>query len=67
MVLLTTFLFVSCSGDADKEQKTGTIESKTKEIGQEAVKMIKTPMDKAQKVADQASKRAEDMDKRSND
>lgn len=62
-VMLSALLFVSCSQE-EKADEPGKIETMTKEIGQEAVRMIKTPVDKAQAVADREEQRARDMDQR---
>jgi hypothetical protein len=53
----------SCSNGNNSEEEKGKIETMTEEIGQEAVRMIKTPIDKAQAVADQEEKRAREMEK----
>ena len=63
MLFLSTLLLGACSGDNDKESKPGKIDTMTKEIGQEAVRTIKTPLNKAQAVADQAAKQARETDK----
>ncbi|GAB4337476.1 MAG: hypothetical protein Kow0089_08740 [Desulfobulbaceae bacterium] len=61
---LTAALLPGCSGDREAEEKPGKIETMTREAGQEAVRMIKTPIDKAQAVSDKEAKRAEEMEKR---
>lgn len=66
LLAITATLLCSCSGDKEKEAEPGKIETMTKEMGQEAVRMIKTPMEKAQAVADQEEKRAKEMDESSN-
>jgi hypothetical protein len=66
MLFLSSILLCACSGDNDKETKAGKIDTMTKEIGQEAVRMIKTPIEKAQAVADEETKRAQEMDERGN-
>jgi hypothetical protein len=66
MLFLSSILLYACSGDNDKETKAGKIDTMTKEIGQEAVRMIKTPIEKAQAVADEEKKRAQEMDDRGN-
>ena len=63
MLFLSSILLYACSGDNDKETKAGKIDTMTKEVGQEAVRMIKAPIDKAQAVADQAAKQAQETDK----
>ena len=66
MVGLTATLLCACSGDSEKEAKTGKIDTMTKEVGQEAVRMIKAPIEKAQAVADEQEKRAKELDERGN-
>jgi hypothetical protein len=66
MLFLSSILLYACSGDNDKETKAGKIDTMTKEIGQKAVRMIKTPIEKAQAVADEETKRAQEMDDRGN-
>lgn len=56
----TLCLLVACSSDDDEK---GKIETMTEKAGQEAVRMIKTPIDKAQAVADQEEQRARELDK----
>ncbi len=60
IILMSAVLLYSCSGDDEK----GRIETKTEEIGKEAVRMIKTPIDKAQAVADKEEERAKEIDER---
>jgi len=64
LMLLCAALLWSCSGDKEKEAEAGKIDTMTKEIGQEAVRMIKTPIDKAQAVADKEEQRARELDER---
>jgi hypothetical protein len=64
MLVATATLLYACSGDSDKETKPGKIETMTKEMGQEAVRVIKSPIEKAQAVADEEAKRAQEMDER---
>jgi len=61
LVLIVTaqFFLVACSSDDEK----GKIETMTEKTGQEAVRMIKTPIDKAQAVADKEEQRAQELDK----
>ena len=66
ILFLSSILICACSSDNEKETKTGKIDTMTKEVGQEAVRMIKTPIEKAQAVADEEKKRTQDMDKRVN-
>lgn len=61
----TAALFLcSCSSGSDDEKEKGRIEAMTEKAGQEAVKAIKTPVDKAQAAADVAEKRAREMAER---
>jgi hypothetical protein len=66
LLVITATLLCACSGDKEKKAEPGKIETMTKEMGQEAVRMIKTPMEKAQAVAEQEEKRAKEMDESSN-
>lgn len=66
IVALATVLLGACSGDNEAETKPGKIDTMTKEAGQEAVRMIKTPIEKAQAAADIQEKRAQEMDERAN-
>jgi len=63
ILLITAALLWSCSSGGDEEKEKGKIEIMTEEIGQEGVRMIKTPIDKAQAVADQEEQRAREMDR----
>jgi len=63
VLFLAAVLLCSCSSN-DEEEKEGRIETMTKEIGQEAVRAIKTPIEKAQAVADEQEERAREMDER---
>lgn len=63
MIMLSSLLFFACSNE-EKTKEPGKIETMTKEVGQEAVRMIKTPIDKAQAVADKEEQRAREMDQR---
>ena len=62
--LLAAVLLCACSNGNDQEKKPGKIETMTKEVGQEAVRAIKTPIDKAQAVANQEEQRAQEMNER---
>lgn len=64
IMVIAAALMWSCSTDGnDEEKEKGKIEIMTEEIGQEGVRMIKTPIDKAQAVADQEEERAREMDR----
>ena len=52
MLFLSSILLYACSGDNEKESKPGKIDTMTKEVSQEAVRMIKTPINKAKAVAE---------------
>ncbi|MCL7487128.1 MAG: hypothetical protein M8357_02995 [Desulfobulbaceae bacterium] len=66
LLIISATLLCSCSGDNEKNGETGKIESMTKEMGQEAVRVIKTPIEKAQAVADKEEKRTDEMNDRNN-
>lgn len=57
-------LLCSCSGGSDDEKEKGRIEAMTEKAGQDAVKAIKTPLEKAQTAADVAEKRTKEMAER---
>lgn len=59
LVLATLFLITACSSGDDEK---GKIETMTEKAGQEAVRVIKTPIDKAQAVADKEEQRARELD-----
>lgn len=63
IMVIAAALMWSCSNDGNDEEKKGKIEIMTEEIGQEGVRMIKTPIDKAKAVADQEEERAREMDR----
>lgn len=65
ILFIAAILMCSCSDGGNEEEK-GKIQTMTEEIGQEGVRMIKTPIDKAQAVADQEEERAREMDDRLN-
>ncbi len=66
ILVVSATLLYGCSGDSEKEAKTGKIDAMTKEIGQEAVRTIKAPINKAQAMADKAEERARETDERKN-
>ena len=66
MLFLSSILLCACSGDKEKETKPGKIDTMTKEIGQEATRMIKTPLDKAKAVANKEEKRVQELDTSNN-
>lgn len=66
---LCLFGLLSCTNDQEVE-KNKTLSQQTEKIGQEAVKMIKTPLDQARKAAELENshnqKVGKDVDKSSN-
>ena len=52
ILFLSSILLCACSSDNEKESKPGKIDTMTKEVSQEAVRMIKTPIEKARAVAE---------------
>ncbi|MFZ5797085.1 MAG: hypothetical protein ACYCYR_01755 [Desulfobulbaceae bacterium] len=62
MVITAALFLCSCSGGDDQEQEKGRIEAMTEKAGQDAVKAIKTPIEKAQAMADQETRRAREME-----
>ena len=62
LIFLAAFLLGSCSGD-DEDEK-GRIDTMTEEAGKEAVRWIKTPIEKAQNVADKEEERVKEFDER---
>ena len=61
IAVIATLLLCSCSSDNDQKKEKGKIEAMTEKAGQDAVKAIKTPVEKAQTAADVAEKRAKEM------
>ncbi|MHB8809564.1 MAG: hypothetical protein ACYC9M_06070 [Desulfobulbaceae bacterium] len=61
IAVTATLLLCSCSNDNDQKKEKGKIEAMTEKAGQDAVKAIKTPMEKAQTAADVAEKRTKEM------
>lgn len=66
LLVITATLFCACSGDNEKEGEPGKIDTMTREAGQEAVRMIKTPIDKARAIADKEEQRARELDESKN-
>lgn len=64
IAVAAVMLLCSCSSGNDEEKEKGKIEAMTEKAGQEAVKAIKTPIEKTQTAADVAEKRAKEMDER---
>ena len=65
LFLSSTFL-CSCSGDNDTESEPDKIDTMTKEIAQEATRMIKTPLDKAQAMTESENKRVKELEESGN-
>ena len=53
----------ACS-DSHEDTAQDPVETTTEEIGQEAARMIKTPLEKAQATADSESERLHDLEER---
>ena len=66
---LCLFGLLSCTSDQELEKKE-TVSQQAEKIGQEAVKMIKTPLDQARKAAEQENSHSQkvenDVDKSAN-
>lgn len=62
LLMLGTPLISSCSKDQEPKEK-GVIEQQTDKVAQEAVNMIKTPLDQAKKAAEQAQGHEQQLDK----
>lgn len=63
MIPVAAFLLCSCSNGDNGEEEKDRIETMTEEIGREAVRTIKTPIEKAQAVAEQEEQRARDTER----
>ena len=59
---LGLFCLLSCTSDQDLEKKN-TLSQQTEKIGQEAVKMMKTPLDQARKAAEQENSHSQKVEK----
>ncbi len=55
-------LFLSCTSDQELKKKE-TVSQQTEKIGQEAVKVIKTPLDQARKAAEQENSHSQKVEK----
>ena len=66
LLILAATLLVACSGDKEKETETGKIDAMTKEMGDKAVRAIKTPIEKAQAAAALQEQHAREVDERGN-
>ena len=60
--LFGLFGLLSCNND-EKLQKKETVSQQSEKIGQEAVKMIKTPLDQARKAAEQENSHGQTVEK----
>lgn len=61
MLCLSSILLCACSGDKEKENQPGKIDTMTKEVSQEAVRMIKTPIEKAPAVAEKEEEHNQEL------
>lgn len=61
IAVAAALLLWSCSDNNEQEKEKGKIETMTEQAGQEAVRAIKTPREKADTAADAASQRAKEM------
>lgn len=66
LVAAAALLLCACSSGSEQEgeKEKGKIEAMTEKAGQDAVKAIKTPVEKAQTAAGIAEKRAKEMAER---
>ena len=64
--LIALLLIISCSGEGDEEGNGSAIDRATKEVADEAVKRIKTPIEKAEAVKDIEEARHEKFEEQSN-
>jgi len=63
-ILVGLSLMTSCSNEKkDETQKTKSYQAQSEEIGHEAAKMIKVPMENAQDAVDQENERMKDYEK----
>lgn len=62
LLMLGTPLMSSCAKEQEHKEK-GVIEQQTDKVAQEAVNMIKTPLDQAKKAAEQAQGHEQQLDK----
>ncbi len=62
IAVLCLFGLLSCTSDQELEKKE-TVSQHAEKIGQEAVKMIKTPMDQARKAAEQENSHSQKVEK----
>ncbi len=59
---LCLFGLLSCTNDQELKKKE-TVSQQTEKIGQEAVKVIKTPLDQARKAAEQENSHSQKVEK----
>ncbi len=63
VILLAAFLLCACHNGQEQEHKKGVIKTLTDKTAHEAVKAIKTPIDKARAAAGQEEKQGADLKK----
>jgi hypothetical protein len=61
-VVLLSGAFLGCSDKKEPPTEKGAIQKMTEEAGKEAVKQIRTPIDKARSVAKQQEDQTKEMD-----
>jgi hypothetical protein len=61
-VMLLSGAFWGCSDKKDSGQEKGAIKKMTEETAREAVKQIRTPIDKARSVAQQQEEKNKEVD-----
>ena len=61
-VVLLSGAFWGCSDKKEPPAEKGAIQKMTEEVGKEAAKQIRTPIDKARSVAKQQEDHAKEMD-----
>ena len=62
IAVLCLFGLLSCTNEQELEKKE-TLSQQTEKIGQEAVKMMKTPLDQARKAAEQENSHGQKVEK----
>lgn len=63
-ILVVLFLLTSCSKEKEADtQETKSYQAQSEEIGHEAARMIKVPMENAQDAVDQENERMKDYEK----
>ena len=64
ITLAAASLLGACSTERESRVHSPALETMTEAAGKEAVRMIKTPIEKAQAVADKEEQRAKEMDEK---